>query len=1073
MLDSLESQFNGTLATFDLRYGTTPTYPTLSESLIVSLGGVLQEPGAAYYVSSDKIVFSEAPAAGTECWILLYSQYGASTSSAPLLTAQATGEPMGFEDRTHSTVSFTNGTRTFSIGPNTAAGHSSYAVWTKGTKRTISATLSVQVGATTGLYYIYFDAFGVLQSKTTYFTWDTETPVAYVYWNSTTSSAPFIADERHGVVLDWQTHEYLHRTRGAVIAEGFSISAYTTTGNGNVDAHAQFDLGNGTFFDEDLEVAITHSATPTVGTFTQVLTGAAELPVFYLSGSSGAWVRDTPTEYACKQSATTLQYNLLSGSTWSTTPATNNRYVVSWVVATNDITAPIIVILGQNQHTGIGSAEAVKFGDLVLTNFPIVEFRPLWKVIFRTSTGFTNTPNALIANVLDLRQLSETGEAGTVVSDHGLLSGLADDDHTQYLHTTLDRAEISANISTTGNLGGANLTLTGELRGPSTLVIDPVTVGDDTGLVRIKGDLEVLGATTNINSTTLVVEDKNIILGDTASPADALADGGGITLKGSTDKTINWVNATNAWTLSEHVSIASAKEYRIAGTKVLDATGLGTAVVSSSLTSVGTITSGTWQGGAIADTYLGTIATAGKVSNSATTATSALGANTIVARDASNNFTAGTITAALTGAASANVLKAGDTMTGVLAVTAGTAALPGIAVSGDTNTGIYSPGANQLAIATGGVGRIIVDASGNVNIDSNTLYVDAVNNRAGINTTGPNGILDIKKSGASTTPNLVLTSGGPGDPSSVDPSIQFAASAFESLGTTKIMSTGAYGSRALAFHTGTDGAGTEKVRIDSSGRLLVGTNATTASCKLNVDTGINCNGLNVSGIGGFFNAANKVGIDNNGGVSRFYSSGANSSTRGSYDFRITDSVGTLDTSAVVIDSSGNLGVGIVPPSTAANAAKLHVYSSSSNAAVIEQTSTYYHVMRGKVIQSNSNAATVPLFTASNMYHCGLMVEVVCRGTHALSGSMWKDTITAWRLQTNGTYQNSGVNAATQLLVAGTHTSGTLSWTNVSTATPTLNYTQGANGYILETIDVYVTARDGAAILFNTSFQSFG
>lgn len=52
---------------------------------------------------------------------------------------------------------------------------------------------------------------------------------------------------------------------------------------------------------------------------------------------------------------------------------------------------------------------------------------------------------------------------------------------------------------------------------------------------------------------------------------------------------------------------------------------------------------------AIADTKLATIATAGKVSNSATTATSANTANAIVARDASGNFTAGTITAALSG----------------------------------------------------------------------------------------------------------------------------------------------------------------------------------------------------------------------------------------------------------------------------------------------------------------------------------------------------------------------------------------------------------------------------------------
>jgi hypothetical protein len=71
---------------------------------------------------------------------------------------------------------------------------------------------------------------------------------------------------------------------------------------------------------------------------------------------------------------------------------------------------------------------------------------------------------------------------------------------------------------------------------------------------------------------------------------------------------------------------------------------------------------------AIADTKLATISTAGKVSNSATTATSSNTASAIVARDASGDFSAGTITASLTGAASSNVLKAGDTMTGDLTV---------------------------------------------------------------------------------------------------------------------------------------------------------------------------------------------------------------------------------------------------------------------------------------------------------------------------------------------------------------------------------------------------------------------
>jgi hypothetical protein len=140
-------------------------------------------------------------------------------------------------------------------------------------------------------------------------------------------------------------------------------------------------------------------------------------------------------------------------------------------------------------------------------------------------------------------------------------------------------------------------------------------------------------------------------------------------------------------------------------------------VVTSTMIKDGTIVNADINASAaIVDTKLATIATAGKVSNSATTATNANTASAIVARDASGNFSAGTVTASLTGAASLNVLKAGDTMTGVLAVTAGTAALPAITPSGDPNTGIFSPGADQLAISTNGAERLLVDSTGTLTV---------------------------------------------------------------------------------------------------------------------------------------------------------------------------------------------------------------------------------------------------------------------------------------------------------------------------------------------------------------------
>jgi hypothetical protein len=127
-----------------------------------------------------------------------------------------------------------------------------------------------------------------------------------------------------------------------------------------------------------------------------------------------------------------------------------------------------------------------------------------------------------------------------------------------------------------------------------------------TGGVTIGGDLTVNGTTTTVNSTTVTVDDKNIELGSVTSPTDAGADGGGITLKGTTDKTWNWIDATDAWTSSEHINLASSKSYYIDGAAVLSSTTLGSGVTSSSLTSVGTIGAGTWQGTTIGVAYGGT-----------------------------------------------------------------------------------------------------------------------------------------------------------------------------------------------------------------------------------------------------------------------------------------------------------------------------------------------------------------------------------------------------------------------------------------------------------------------------------
>ena len=107
----------------------------------------------------------------------------------------------------------------------------------------------------------------------------------------------------------------------------------------------------------------------------------------------------------------------------------------------------------------------------------------------------------------------------------------------------------------TGISGGSD-TLTFSTGGTGRMSIS------SAGLVNIPGDLTVGGTTTTINTSNLDVEDKNITIGKVSTPTDTTADGGGLTLKGSTDKTFNWIDATDSWTSSEHLSVSGQKEVR-------------------------------------------------------------------------------------------------------------------------------------------------------------------------------------------------------------------------------------------------------------------------------------------------------------------------------------------------------------------------------------------------------------------------------------------------------------------------------------------------------------------------------
>ena len=91
---------------------------------------------------------------------------------------------------------------------------------------------------------------------------------------------------------------------------------------------------------------------------------------------------------------------------------------------------------------------------------------------------------------------------------------------------------------------------------------DNITVA---GNLTVTGNSTVNGTTTTINSTTLTVDDKNIELCSTASPTDSTADGGGITLKGATDKTILWENDTDSWNFNQNIETSTTTKVKQKG----------------------------------------------------------------------------------------------------------------------------------------------------------------------------------------------------------------------------------------------------------------------------------------------------------------------------------------------------------------------------------------------------------------------------------------------------------------------------------------------------------------------------
>ncbi|MEE9367034.1 MAG: hypothetical protein V3W44_10130 [Dehalococcoidales bacterium] len=366
--------------------------------------------------------------------------------------------------------------------------------------------------------------------------------------------------------------------------------------------------------------------------------------------------------------------------------------------------------------------------------------------------------------------------------------------------------------------------------------------------VTILGNLNVLGTTTTIDSTTLLVEDKNITLGNVTSPTDITAEGGGISLLGTTTKTFNWVGSTAAWTSSQNLNLLTGFAYLINGASVLSGSTLGSGVLNSSLTGVGALNSGSITSG------FGSINIGASTFD--TTGLATLGSLRVTGTIADTSGDVGT---------SGQLLS--STVTGTTWVDPSNVTISGTPVD------------NQLAIWTGpttieGDSGLTYDGTdltiaGGLIVDTDTLIVDATNNRVGIGLTDPDNALHVSATG----------------------SLQVGAKN-DVVGTRLIISP--TGSMEMTFGLNDGSATTQR------GRFLVLFNSGTT-----IEAGNDTGGYLTRTNGGAWGAM----VGGTAGELKFFTGGT--STNQVYDAMSA-------TFAMIVDDSQNVGIGTQSPS-----AKLH------------------------------------------------------------------------------------------------------------------------------------------------------
>jgi len=253
-----------------------------------------------------------------------------------------------------------------------------------------------------------------------------------------------------------------------------------------------------------------------------------------LKGTSGVVSPATPADFAIVYGSQPKNYLLASPSSTSGTTAFRK-------LTADDLPSTI--------------NSTVVAGDLVVTG---------------TTTTVNSNDLAVTNKVIELAAITPAAPTGTVTSGSAVITNLS------------SLNNIISGLAITSLIGAGYVGSAGSVTLPAGTLVQSI---DSATQITLNQPLTGTGGP--ISGVTLT----------TGGATEATASSGGLSLRGATDKTITWNAVNTNWNSSEHWNLATGKTFKISNVEVLSATALGTGITSSSLTSVGTLTGLTVQGG--------------------------------------------------------------------------------------------------------------------------------------------------------------------------------------------------------------------------------------------------------------------------------------------------------------------------------------------------------------------------------------------------------------------------------------------------------------------------------------------